>query len=374
MAAVAPLLRSRDPDMVEQGIELVRAYGPALRDAALRLSGLSHQVVVSLALRCGGACPPWVRLELPLHLDDLDRLREHPEVTSLTLSLWGDDDGLVVPPLKHLSIRGRYTGIWNLSLSGPLPPALSSISISSARLETVTALPALRDIELRSCPGDALAPLLSPELRRLVVTASSEPLLPVSLAMMPGLEQLHLEDVGLEAVPEGIEALERLELLNLSNNQIRALPDAIGRLPELRELVLSNNPLSELPASVGRLQALKTLRLAACPLRELPPEVGMLGALQKLSLRHTLLAALPEGMSLLPELEILDLSGTQIPALPPGGLPVLRTLTFRKAALDLERGGPLPLLRQLYTGSAGEAAARAWIAADPGRASVEIRA
>lgn len=377
--AVSPLLRSRDADMVAQGIELVQASGPGLRDAVLQRVGLTHRVAVALALRCEGTCPPWVRLELPFHRRDLSLLHAHPEVTSLTVSLWADADaeGIVLPPLpptlQRLSIRGRYTGTWTLSLAEQVLPALTSLSLSNARLLALPTMPALRDVEMRACPGDGLGPLLSPLLRRLTVSASSEPLGRLDLSALPGLEQLQLESTGLTAVPDGIGALGRLEQLNLSNNRISRLPPALGQLAALRELKLSNNPLSALPPELGRLQALRQLQLAACPLTALPPEVGMLGLLQRLSLRHTRLSELPPGLSKLPQLSILDLSGTQIAALPKEGLPALRSLTIRNAALDLGRGGPLPALRQLYIGRSGEAGARAWIAAAPERARIEIR-
>ena len=57
--------------------------------------------------------------------------------------------------------------------------------------------------------------------------------------MLMGLEELHLVECGLTALPEGIGALTRLRMLGLDYNAgLTALPNGLGRLRNLEILNL----------------------------------------------------------------------------------------------------------------------------------------
>eukprot|EP00964_Phaeocystis_antarctica_P097479 scaffold63592_cov49-Phaeocystis_antarctica.AAC.2 len=77
---------------------------------------------------------------------------------------------------------------------------------------------------------------------------------------------------------------DRVQELDLDNSGLEVLPPQIGQLRALTRLVLNRCPLEVLPPQIGQLQALTSLNLIKCPLKELPPEIGQLLALTTLYL------------------------------------------------------------------------------------------
>ena len=141
----------------------------------------------------------------------------------------------------------------------------------------------------------------------------------------PGLKKLNLSYNGglseADALPEGLCLLARLEELHLGNCNLRALPEGIGGLAGLRKLDLSyNRGLTALPVGLCALVGLEELILTNCPgLMALPEGIGGLVGLRNLDLMHSSLVALPEGIGGLRGLRKLNLgSNRELVALPEG--------------------------------------------------------
>jgi Leucine-rich repeat (LRR) protein len=152
-----------------------------------------------------------------------------------------------------------------------------------------------------------------------------------------GLEELHLAECGLRALPEGIAALSGLRKLDLGVNKwLARLPEGLWSLARLESLDLGHCRLTALPEGIGALAGLRVLyrpgrpgRLSA--LRVFPCEsvlygtfVWARGALSSQKRRflaravsgNEQLTALPAGLWSLAGLEELYLGSCALKVLP----------------------------------------------------------
>jgi Leucine-rich repeat (LRR) protein len=91
---------------------------------------------------------------------------------------------------------------------------------------------------------------------------------------------LNLSDLGLDALPPGIERLAHLQYLNLSGNHLTEFPKEIGLLTNLKQLRLHGNYLTKLPEEIGNLRELEFINLSNNLLEDLPANLHSIKNLQ----------------------------------------------------------------------------------------------
>ncbi|CAN6332303.1 unnamed protein product [Urochloa humidicola] len=225
--------------------------------------------------------------------------------------------------LQQLSVRS------NPSLSGTLPPQLSSIR--SLQVLTVSQNALVRgkvprglgelkslvhlDLSYNSLTGPI--PSRLGELRGLVgldlsYNSFSGPI-PSQLGDLAQLQKLDLSSNNLTGgVPSTFTRLKSLTFLALSNNGLRGhLPAGLSDLRDLQYLIMENNPMGvPLPAELGNIARLQELRLANSGLSgPIPETFGLLSSLTTLSLENNnLTGRIPAGLSRLKRMYHLNLS------------------------------------------------------------------
>ncbi|MBW2523779.1 MAG: hypothetical protein JRI23_06370 [Deltaproteobacteria bacterium] len=248
---------------------------------------------------------------------------------------------------------------------------------SAALVDTIGALPSLRELELccfaspaetsRGNPEsktfeqiecltlaeyEPVADLFPsfetvPNLRKLVFNGlhkAPKPL-PMSLSACTELREALLGPCELApGALDGIEALRALERLELPRSSLGTLPDAIAELGQLRALCLPDNPLATLPDWLGQLP-LEELDLSGCPLTALPKTLSNLHRLSRLRLGAAQLGpAQLATIASLPGLQELSIHGMRSAGVPE----VLFTLgnLHRLELHQCDLGAPLGQLRQ----------------------------
>lgn len=83
------------------------------------------------------------------------------------------------------------------------------------------------------------------------------PALPPQVFEMTGLEELSVNDLGLQTIPPDIGKLTALKRLSLKNNALTSLPPEIGLCARLNDIDLSKNPLTDIPPEFFSLKANK---------------------------------------------------------------------------------------------------------------------
>ncbi|KAL6339333.1 hypothetical protein AAG906_028060 [Vitis piasezkii] len=93
------------------------------------------------------------------------------------------------------------------------------------------------------------------------------------------LEVLHLDDSGLDSIPENLGNLLHLRYLSLRNTKVRMLPRSIGKLQNLQTLDLKYTLVEDLPVEINRLKKLRNILVQNYDF----DGIGCLEELQKLS-------------------------------------------------------------------------------------------
>ena len=138
---------------------------------------------------------------------------------------------------------------------------------------------------------------------------------------LSGLEQLAINRLGLEELPEDIfDGLSSLWRLSLSWNDLEELPaDVFDGLSNLTHLYIEGNEITTLPADVfDGLSSLETLHLRDNELNALPADVfDGLGSLETLRLNDNELTTLPADVfEELDSLKSLSLTDNELTTLP----------------------------------------------------------
>jgi Leucine-rich repeat (LRR) protein len=109
------------------------------------------------------------------------------------------------------------------------------------------------------------------------------------LHLSPQLEELYLSNMGLQAVPPGLQHLSKLRTLSLAgNSDLCQLPSWFSRFHSLEWLTLSSIGLQAVPPELQHLSALQQLSLSGNPsLCQLPDWCSQLSSLVELNLRQT---------------------------------------------------------------------------------------
>ena len=203
---------------------------------------------------------------------------------------------------------GRVTALvlWENGLSGPIPPALGSLT-NLQRLY-------LAGNALTGPIPPALGSLTNLELLNLFSNDLSGPI-PPALGSLTNLERLALGFNGLSGpIPAWLGSLTNLERLNLGENDLSGpIPPALGSLTNLQSLELYSNGLSgPIPPALGSLTNLQSLELGSNGLSgPIPAALGSLTNLERLWLGFNgLSGALPPELTRLSALESLRIDAT----------------------------------------------------------------
>ena len=264
-ARLQELLRSQDPDLIAQGVELlITLDDPALFADAL----VGCRVLPGGALQGSRAFPG--QEGHPFHADILGSL---------------------------------LTAIAHLPPAAPVHPSLHPAALESLRLAVQPPL---------HLPA-ALGRL--PHLKRLSLSRNHLSGLPDDLPILPHLTQLDLSHNALTTVPvTALRRLPALAALDLSFNPVAHVPPEIRQLHGLTVLRLVGARLTTLPPDLAALEQLRTLDLSRCDgLRALPAAVLALPRLETLSLRSVPLRLEVEQILQMPALRTLHVSRGSYP-------------------------------------------------------------
>ena len=252
--------------------------------------------------------------------------------------------------LRYLSLRRTLLTTAPSVFSAPLRD-LQVLDVSHIRTPTFTHLPAAA---LGTLP--ALEQLL---LKQNQMSGMAED----ALSGVEGLEELHLEANGLEAIPAALRALPALRSLHLDSNPLTGLADdALVGMTRLETLTLTDTQMTSVEnmapdALTGVRHSLQRMDLSINQLGAAPCSLlAHLTRLTELRLADAMLTDLPPGcFSGLSSLRLLDLSGNKV-TLGPGTLDgleaslkvlLLERLDLTLDTLPLEALRTLPVLREL---------------------------
>eukprot|EP00967_Tisochrysis_lutea_P022535 scaffold25703_cov35-Tisochrysis_lutea.AAC.3 len=240
--------------------------------------------------------------EVPAGLPDgLTRLDlSHNELAELSPLGW-------LGELTELRLADNLLSSPALHRSGPLPPALRLLDLSSNRLVALPpAVLRLSSLLLLQLGGQRLRmlPRQLSQLAALVqLEAQNNELTEALVLDEPGLPQLRrlnlcgnrLRELRLSAGG----AVPCLTDLDLGSNSIKVWPDALSKLPGLRRLSLENNGLTSLRST------------SSLPNRRIwmpTSAIHQLSELSQLNLARNSLSALPLEIQQLKHLDSLDVS------------------------------------------------------------------
>ena len=167
--------------------------------------------------------------------DLIEALAQPTEVTEL--ALYGDDlrpTDLILPEEvdRLVNLERLYLGQW---LEVSLPASLAT-------------LPRLREVQLEECCYMEIPEVMFAvkALRELHLSApSADKMLPAAIG---GLSQLEvLSFWGLKGLSEALSVCKQLRALDISHGDFEAIPRVVGNLPALRQLDVSYTGVDELP-------------------------------------------------------------------------------------------------------------------------------
>lgn len=96
----------------------------------------------------------------------------------------------------------------------------------------------------------------------------------------------------LDGVHPNLDKLHKLTMLDLSMNDLGKVPEAIMSLINLQQLCLNDTGIDFVPANIGRLSNLRILELRDNNLCELPKSIRRLTNLQRLDVSDNNLSSL----------------------------------------------------------------------------------
>lgn len=115
-------------------------------------------------------------------------------------------------------------------------------------LSAVFSLPRLENLKIISTPIKVfLLPLgqIRAPLKFVSIKGCGLEKLPEEISMITGLEELHLPQNKLFALPVAFQDLEKLKRLNLDSNKFLIFPGIIKFMPGLKHLSIDNNSFDE---------------------------------------------------------------------------------------------------------------------------------
>lgn len=138
----------------------------------------------------------------------------------------------------------------------------------------------------------------------------------IQLAQLNKSNQISLNKLGLEEIPNEIFELLHLQILDLSFNRIKSIDSRIGKLTKLRFLILNGNRISQLPKELGSLVNLSTLIVHNNKLENLPSSFSKLKKLKKLNLSKNQFKSFPQQILKLTNLRQLWMTHNNLETVP----------------------------------------------------------
>ncbi|KAK9872253.1 hypothetical protein WA026_017054 [Henosepilachna vigintioctopunctata] len=211
-----------------------------------------------------------------------------------------------------------------------LPPLISKLSNLQMLILSKNALV----IESMSPNMDKLS-----KLTTLDISMNDLGKVPDSLMNLINLQQLYLNDIGIEYIPANIGRLSNLKILELRDNYVEELPKSIKRLTNLQrldvsdnnlnlveeigeshnnltELWLNGNNIDKLPETIIHLKKLNDLDASYNCLKSVPKDIGQCTKITNLILSFNNLDSLPRSIGNMRNLQILKLEGNCLDELP----------------------------------------------------------
>jgi erbb2-interacting protein len=162
---------------------------------------------------------------------------------------------------------------------------------------------------------------------------------PEAIMSLINLQQLCLNDTGIDYVPANIGRLSNLRILELRDNGLRELPKSIRRLTNLQRLDVSDNNLSQLTevceshgnltelwingnnitklsASITHLKKINDFDASYNNLQTIPKEIGQWTKITNLILSFNQISVLPKAIGNLRNLQVLKLESNNLEELP----------------------------------------------------------
>ncbi|MBD1996457.1 leucine-rich repeat domain-containing protein [Leptolyngbya sp. FACHB-541] len=142
-----------------------------------------------------------------------------------------------------------------------------------------------------SCLPDSIVKLNNLQVLRMGENPFGRSLDNLQWKLMIRLQEVQIDDIGLEIMPSWLNDLPALRMLFVDANQLTELlipPDKFSNLETLSlggSFLQGGNPLEELPEEIGSLNKLKNLSVGYCQLTDLPASVAQLKHLEELDLR-----------------------------------------------------------------------------------------
>lgn len=140
-----------------------------------------------------------------------------------------------------------------------------------------------------------------------------------TLATLPKLNALYIDQCGLSSLPVEIGSLTGLKVLSLRENVLTSLPATFTSLKNLEELYLGSptnsfrlNVLQNLPLGFGGMNKLRVLDLAGNQLASLGGDFSQLTALEWLDLSRNQLPGFPASLTNLSKLRFINLNRNKI--------------------------------------------------------------
>ncbi|CAL1409765.1 unnamed protein product [Linum trigynum] len=256
------------------------------------------------------------------HPEKLVRLiLHHSKIEQLWFGIWAFKD------LKVLELRGSrnftrmpdFTEIPNLErLVLTDCTRLSEIHSSIGHLRKLTSLSLLGCLKVRKLP-EIVVPMEC--LVELILDETSIEKLPISIHNLGSLAVLSLRFCkNLRSLPSSITTLKSLKKLDLSGClKLKRFPDIESGFISLEELFLDQTGIEELPSTIQHLSGLVLLSLRFCKsFSGLPSSISRLNSLRRLDLYNcSKLDTFPDILEIMEGLRELCLDWTNIEILPP---------------------------------------------------------
>ncbi|EFA10854.1 protein lap1 [Tribolium castaneum] len=197
----------------------------------------------------------------------------------------------------------------------------SRCGISEVPVDVYNNSPTLEVLHLEGNKLKDLSPQLFQciDLRYLNVSDNEIRSIPPLISKLNSLQVLIFSKnaLVLEGVSPNIDKLNKLTILDLSMNDLGKVPEAIMSLINLQQLCLNDTGIDYVPANIGRLSNLRILELRDNSLRELPKSIRRLTNLQRLDVSDNNLSQLTEVCESHGNLTELWINGNNITKLSP---------------------------------------------------------
>ena len=136
--------------------------------------------------------------------------------------------------------------------------------------------------------------------------------LPKSFENLKNLNNVNLDNIGLQVFPECITICNNIERLRMSNNKMELISENIENLKNIKSLNLNNCNLGSISSKIGTLQTLKELFISQNNLIIIPQELENLNNLIYLDFSQNNLQTFPTIFTNMKHLQVLNMNDNNI--------------------------------------------------------------